>query len=328
MRRREFVAGIAGAVAWPLTARAQQREQMRRIGVLTNLAAEDPQAPVRLAGFLQGLQQSGWIVGQNVRIDFRWGAGDPDRIHKYAAELIALKPDVVLASGTTIVGALLRASRSVPIVFVGITDPVGGGFVQSLASPGGNATGFILFEYAIGAKWLELLKEIAPEVRRAVVLRNPAITSGVGQFGALQSVGPLLGLELSPVNIGDVAEIERALAVVARQPNSGLIVTAGGLATVRREEIIKLASHHRIPGVYYQRLFVESGGLVSYGPDFVVQYRQAAGYVDRILKGEKPANLPVLAPAKYELVVNLKTAKSLGLTVTPSLLARADEVIE
>jgi putative ABC transport system substrate-binding protein len=301
---------------------------MRRIGVLTNLAAEDPQAPVRLAGFLQGLQQSGWIVGQNVRIDFRWGAGDPDRIHKYAAELIALKPDVVLASGTTIVGALLRASRSVPIVFVGITDPVGGGFVQSLASPGGNATGFILFEYAIGAKWLELLKEIAPEVRRAVVLRNPAITSGVGQFGALQSVGPLLGLELSPVNIGDVAEIERALAVVARQPNSGLIVTAGGLATVRREEIIKLASHHRIPGVYYQRLFVESGGLVSYGPDFVVQYRQAAGYVDRILKGEKPANLPVLAPAKYELVVNLKTAKSLGLTVTPSLLARADEVIE
>ena len=301
---------------------------MRRIGVLMGLSADDPEGQARLAAFLQGLQQLGWTDGRNVRIDFRWGAGDADRFRRYAAELVALAPDVILASGSPAVGPLLQATRTVPIVFAPVADPVGAGFVDSLARPGGNATGFMLFEYGIGAKWLELLKEIAPGVTRVAVLRDPAIASGIGQFGAIQAVAPSLGVEVSPVNVRDAGEIERAVAAFARGPNSGLIVTGSALAVVHRDLIITLAARHKLPAVYFERYFVAGGGLLSYGPDFVDQYRRAAGYVDRILKGEKPADLPVQAPTKYELVINLKTAKALGLDVPPTLLARADEVIE
>jgi putative ABC transport system substrate-binding protein len=330
MRRREFIGGILGSAAtWPLAARAQQGEQMRRIGVLTSgAAADDPDGQVRSAAFVQGLQQLGWTDGRNIRIDYRWGAGDADNMRKYAAELVALAPDVILASGTASVAPLLQATRTVPIVFVQVTDPVGAGFVDSLAHPGGNATGFLLFEYAISAKWLELLKEIAPRVSRAGVIRDPAQTAGTGQFGVIQSVAPSLGMDVSAINLRDAPEIERGIAAFARSANGGLILTSSALSVVHRDLIVTLAARHKLPAVYYRRQFVTGGGLISYGPDVAEQNRRAAGYVDRILKGEKPADLPVQAPTKYELLVNLKTAKALGLTVPASLLARADEVIE
>jgi ABC-type uncharacterized transport system substrate-binding protein len=327
--RREFITLVGGAAAaWPIAARAQQGERMRRIGVLMSLTADDPEGQVRLTAFLQGLQQLGWTDGRNVRIDTRWGAGDADRSRGYAAELVALAPDIILASGTSTMGPLLRATRTVPIVFTQVTDPVGAGFVDSLARPGGNATGFTLSEYGISGKWLELLKEIAPRVTRAAVLRDPDMAAGSGQLGAIQSVAPSFGVELSPVNVRDAPEIERAVAAFARGSNGGLIVSASGLAIVHRDLIITLAARHRLPAVYFARYFVTGGGLISYGSDNIDPHRRAAGYVDRILKGEKPADLPVQAPTKYELVINLKTAKALGLEVPPSLLARADGVIE
>jgi ABC-type uncharacterized transport system substrate-binding protein len=329
IRRREFVVTLgSAAVAWPLMARAQQSERLRRIGVLMNMAADDPEGQARLIAFVQALQQFGWTDGRNVRIDTRWAAGDADRIRQYAAEFAAPAPDVILAAGSFGVGPLLQATRAVPIVFVIVPDPVGAGFVDNLARPGGNATGFLQFEYALSGKWLELLKQVAPSVTRAAVIRDPAITAGIGQFGVIQSVAQSLGVEVSPVNVRDPGEIERAVATFARTPNAGLIVTGSALATVHRRLIINLAARHKLPAAYVARYFVTDGGLISYGADLVDQYRQAAGYVDRILKGEKPADLPVQAPTKYELVINLKTAKALGLEVPPSLLARADEVIE
>jgi putative tryptophan/tyrosine transport system substrate-binding protein len=329
MNRREFIALlVGGAAAWPLAARAQQGERMRRIGVLTPLAEEDAEHKARLAAFAQELLQSGWAVGRNVRIDTRAGANDVDRARAYAAELVALAPDVILATGGSVVGPLIKVTRTVPIVFTQTPDPVGAGFVDSLARPGGNATGFTLFEYGTSGKWLELLKEIAPGVTRAAVLRDAAIPQGSGQLGAIQSVAPSLGVELRPVDVHDAGEIERAVAAFAQSPNGGLIVTASGLANVHRELIIALAARYRLPAVYFHRLFVAAGGMVSYGPNSIDPHRRAAGYVDRILKGEKPADLPVQAPTKYELAINLKTAKALGLTVPDSLLARADEVIE
>jgi putative ABC transport system substrate-binding protein len=328
IERRKFLATLGGAAAWPLAASAQQRERMRRIGVLMNQAADDPEGQARLVAFVQGLQQLGWTDRRNVHIDTRWTAGDAERMRKYAAEFAALAPDVVLATGSFGVGPLLQATRTVPIVFVIVPDPVGAGFVDSLARPGGNATGFLQFEYAMSGKWLELLKQIAPGVTRAGVLRDPAITAGIGQFGVIQSVAQALGVEVRPINVRDPGEIERGVAAFAQSSNGGLIVTGSALATVHRKLIIDLAARHRLPTVYVVRYFVNDGGLMSYGIDYLDQYRQAAGYVDRILKGEKPADLPVQAPTKYELVINLKTAKALGLTVPDSLLARADEVIE
>jgi putative ABC transport system substrate-binding protein len=330
MKRRAFIAlvGGAAAVTWPLVARAQQRDRMRRIGVLQAVAPDDPEGPSRMAGFLQVLQQLGWTEGRNVRIDTRWASGDADLYRKYAAELVALAPDVILATASPTVAALQAVTRTVPIVFAHAVDPVGAGFVDSLARPGGNATGFILFEYSMSAKWLELLKEIAPRVTRVAVLRDPAAAAGTGQFGAIQSVAPSFGVELSPVNVRDPGEIERAVAAFARSSNGGLIVTASPLVLLHRELIVKLAARHELPAVYNLRTFVSTGGLISYGPDIVDHYRRAAGYVDRILKGEKPADLPVQAPVKYELVINHKTAKALGITVPQPLLARADEVIE
>jgi putative tryptophan/tyrosine transport system substrate-binding protein len=328
MRRREFIRLVGGVAGWPLVARAQQGERVRRIGVLMNVAADDPEAQARNVAFLQGLHELGWTEGRNVRIDYRWAAGDADRLRRYAAELVALAPDVVLASGTSTVGPLQRASGTVPIVFAGVADPVGAGFVNSMARPGSNATGFISFEYVLSGKWLELLKQIAPGVTRVAVLRDPEISGGTGQFGAIQSVAPSFGVELSPINVRDAGEIERAIAAFARSSNGGLILTASGLAMVHRDLIIALAARHKLPTIYYYRIFVSAGGLVSYGPDPHNQYRLAASYVDRILKGEKPADLPVQAPTKLELAINLTTAKALGLTVPPTLLARADEVIE
>ena len=301
---------------------------MRRIGVLMNLTADDPVSLFRVTAFAQGLQQLGWTVGRNVQIEYRWGAGDAERYRKYAAELVALAPDVILAATASVVAQVRRATQSVPIVFVQVTDPIGGGFVESLARPGGSATGFLLFEYGISGKWLELLKEIAPRITRAAVIRDPADPAGTGQFGAIQAVAPSLGVELSAIGVLDAGEIERGVAAFARSPNGGLIVAAGTLATVHRNLIVTLAARHKLPSVYSNPLFVTGGGLISYGPDRVDQYRRAAGYVDRILKGEKPADLPVQAPTKYELVINLKTAKALGLEVPATLLARADEVIE
>jgi putative ABC transport system substrate-binding protein len=334
LRRRTFLTLLGGAAAapamlWPLAARSQQRERMRRIGVLTGgPPPTDPDAQANIAAFLQGLAQLGWTDGRNVRIDYRWGLGDAANIRKYAMELLALAPDVILSTGTTSLAALLQATHTVPIVFVNVADPVGAGFVDSLAQPGGNATGFMQFEYDLSGKWLELLKQIAPGVTRAAVLRDPAITSGIGQFAVIQSVAPSFGVEVRPVNVRDAGEIERAVAAFARSSNGGLIVTASALAARHRELIIALAARHKLPAVYFRRYYVTSGGLVSYGYDLVDRYRRAAGYVDRILKGEKPADLPVQAPTKYELVINLKTAKALGLAVPATVLARADEVIE
>ena len=329
MKRREFITLIGGAAAtWPLAAPAQQGDRMRRIGVLIRLAEDDRQGQARLAAFVQGLRELGWTDGRNVRIDYRWSAGAAADTGKYASELVALAPDVILASGGSVVGALLQATRTVPIVFTLTPDPVGAGFVASLARPGGNATGFTSFEYGMTGKWLELLKEIAPSVTRVALLRDPAIPQGIGQFGAIQSVAPSLRVEVNPVDMRDAGEIERAVAAFARGSNSGLIVTGSGLAIVHRELIVTLAARYKLPAIYFERLFVTAGGLIAYGPDPIDPHRHAASYVDRILKGEKPGDLPVQAPTKYELAINLKTAKALGLTVPPTLLARADEVIE
>ena len=328
MRRRKFLGVLGGAAAsWPLAARAQSPERVRRIGVLFAASPDFPDLQARLAAFVQALQQLGWTDGRNVRFDTRWAASNPDNVRRYAAELAALAPDVILANGN-VVEQVLQATRTVPIVFVIVPDPVGAGYVDSLSRPGGNATGFIQFEYNLTAKWPELLKEIAPGVTRAAVLRDSALPAGIGQFAVIQYVAPSVGVEVSPVSVRDTAEIERAVTAFARQPNGGLIVTASALAAVHRDLIISLAVRHKLPAVYSQRLFLAGGGLISYGPDFFDQYRRAAGYVDRILKGEKPADLPVQAPTKYELAINLKTAKALGLAVSPTLLARADEVIE
>jgi putative ABC transport system substrate-binding protein len=329
MRRRELITLLGGAaVAWPLAARAQQPERMRRIGVFIPLAADDPEANSRIAAFQQGLQQLGWTDGRNVRIDYRWSAGNADDTRKYAAELVALAPDVILATGSSSVGPLLQATRTVPIVFAIVPDPVGAGFVDSLARPGRNATGFTQFEYSLSAKWLELLKDIAPSITRAAVLREPGLTAAVAQFAVIQSVAPSLRVEVVPLNVRDASEIEQAIKTFARPPGDGLIVTSSPLTALHRELIIGLAARHKLPAVYFQRFFVEGGGLISYGPDFVDQFRLAAGYVDRILKGEKPADLPVQAPTRYELAINLKTAKALNLEVPPLLLVRAEGVIE
>ena len=328
MRRREFITLLGGAAAtWPLAASAQQTDRMRRVGVLMSTAADDAEGQARIAVFEQGLQQLGWTVGRNLQIDYRWGAGDADDYRKYAAELVALAPDVTLASAPLATAALLRATRTVPIVFAIVPDPVGAGFVNSLSRPGGNATGFMQFEYSLSGKWLELLKQITPSVTRAAVIRDAANPAESAQFAAIQAVASPLGVEVSPVNVRDAAEIERSVTAFARSSNGGLIAT-GGRAIAHRELIINLAARHRLPAVYPYRLFVTSGGLTSYGPDLTDQYRRAASYVDRILKGEKPADLSVQAPTKYETVINLKTAKALGLTLPPALLARADEVIE
>src|SRR6516225_11316180 len=326
--RREFIALLGGAAAWPLAARAQQPRRMRRIGVLTPFPADDAEGHARLTAFTQALQQLGWTVGQNVRIDYRWGPGNPATMRKHASELVALEPDVIVALTTAAVGPLLEASRNVPIVFVTVADPVGAGFVETLARPGGNATGFTPYEYSISGKWLELLKEIAPRVTRAAVLRDTSIAVGPAQFGAVQAVAPSLGMELRPVDVHDAGEIERALAAFAQGPNGGMVVIGSPSAAIHRGLITALAAKHRLPAVYNTRLFTDAGGLISYGPDFLEQHRRAAGYVDRILKGEKPADLPVQAPTKYELVINLKTAKALGLEIPSSVRARADEVIE
>jgi putative ABC transport system substrate-binding protein len=330
MQRRNFIRLLGGAaVAWPLAARAQQSDRVRRIGVLLAATADDPDYQVRIAAFQQGLQQMGWSNGRNVHIDTRWATTKPDDIRRHAAELVALAPDVILAgTGTATVAPLLQATRTVPIVFAVVIDPVGAGFVDSLARPGGNATGFTVFEYGMSGKWLELLKQIAPAVTRAAVLRDPTIASGIGQFAAVQAVAPSLGVDLSAVDVRDAGEIERAVTAFARSANGGLIVTASALATLHRDLLIALAARLKLPAVYPYRYFVTVGGLISYGPDFVDQYRQAAGYVDRILKGEKPAELPVQAATKYELAINLKTAKGIGLTVPSAVLARAGEVIE
>jgi len=330
VRRREFITLLGGAAAgWPLAARAQQAgERMRRIGVLTTLAADDEEAMARLAAFLQALQQLGWTGNRNVHIDYRWGAGEPERIRRHAAELAALAPEVILANGTAGVGPLLQATRTVPIVFVQVSDPVGAGYIASLARPGGNATGFTLFEYGTSGKWLELLKQIAPSVTRAVVLRDPTQPTGIAQLAAMHSVAPSLGVEVSPVGLRDPDEIERGVAAFARGANGGLIVTAGALSLVHRDLIIAQPARHRLPAVYPYRIFVASGGLMSYGTDSTDSYRRAAGYVDRILKGEKAADLPVQQPTKFDLVINLKAAKALDLDVPATLLATADEVIE
>src|SRR5215475_8987742 len=329
MRRREFIALLGGAAAWPLAARAQQPDRLRRIGILMYLASDDADAQSCNAALLQGLQELGWGVGRNVRIDYRWGASnfDLERTRKGAVELVSLTPDVVVATTVPIVLALQQVSRTVPIVFAAAVDPVGAGLVASLARPGGNATGFTTFEYGISAKWLELLKEISPGVKRVAVLREPTV-AGIGQLAAMQTAAPSFGVELQPIDARDVGEFERALADFAHAPNGGLIVTLSTSGETHRTRIIALADRYRLPAVYHSRVDAALGGLISYGPDTVDQYRRAAGYVDRILKGEKPADLPVQAPTKYELVINLKTAKALGITVLPTLLARADEVIE
>jgi putative ABC transport system substrate-binding protein len=328
VRRREFMALVGGGAAWAVAANAQPAERMRRIGVILPAAADNSQFQTWLGAFLQGLGQAGWLIGGNVRIDIRWATTNPAEGRRHAMELAALAPDVILAHGVSTVGSLQQATRTLPIVFPVISDPVGAGVVDSLARPGGNATGFMVFEYSLSGKWLELLKQIAPGVMRVAVLRDATNPGGMAQFGAIQSVAPSLGVEVSPVNLRDAPEIERALAAFARSGNGGLIATATGLASRHRELIIMLAARHKLPAVYYERSFAAAGGLISYGPDYVDQYRRAAGYVDRILKGEKPADLPVQAPTKHEMVVNLKTAKALGLDVPPPVLARADEVIE
>ena len=329
MNRRELIAllGSTAAVGWPLGARAQP-ERVRRIGVLMTPAEDDPEGQTRMRAFVQGLQQLGWIDGGNVRIVTRWGAGNANDIRKYAAELVALAPDVILATGSVTVGPLLQATRTIPIVFVLVPDPIGAGFIESLARPGGNATGFINFEYGISAKWLELLKEIAPSTKRVAVLRDPDLAVGAGQFGAIQAAAPSLDVELTPINVRDAAEIERSITAFARSSNGAFLVTGSALAITHRDLIVTLAARHKLPAMYFGRVFVAAGGLMSFGPVFVDQYRQAAGYIDRILKGEKPADLPVQRPTRYRLVINLKTAKALGLDIPPMLLARADEVIE
>jgi putative tryptophan/tyrosine transport system substrate-binding protein len=330
MRRREFITLIGGtALMAPRTAFAQATDRMGRVGVLMPFAVDDPEAKARLTAFLDGLQQLGWTDGRNVRIDTRWPASDPDRLRKYAAELVALAPDVILASSTDCATALQQASRSVPIVFANVIDPVGAGLVASLARPGGNTTGFSAFQYSLSGKWLELLKEIAPTITRVAVLRDPTQASGIGQFAVIQAMAPpSFGEQLSPIDVRDTGEIERAITAFARERNGGLIVTASSPAATHRDLIISLATRYRLPNVYAFRYYPESGGLASYGPNPIDAFKRAADYVDRILKGEKPADLPVQAPTKYELVINLKAARALGLVVPSALLARANEVIE
>jgi putative ABC transport system substrate-binding protein len=329
MRRRQFL-GLIGSVtaAWPLAASAQPPERIRRIGVLTSLTANDPQSRLRVAALARGLQQFDWIDGRNLRVDYRWGGGDAGRMHSYAAELIALAPDVVVAGGSEATAALQQATRIVPIVFVNIGDPVGAGYVDSLSRPSGNATGFMLLEYGLAPKWLELLKEIMPGATRVAVIRDATIASGIGQLGAIRAVSSSSGVEISPIGVSDALEIERAVAAFAHSPGGGMVVTATPSTAFHRDLIISLAVRHRLPTIYPLRFFAEGGGLISYGAEPVDQFRLAAGYVARILSGEKPADLPVQGPTKYELVINLKTAKALGLTMPPTLLARADEVIE
>jgi putative ABC transport system substrate-binding protein len=325
MKRRDFIALLGGAaVGWPLAARAQPAERVRRIGLLMNLAEADPQSQARIAAFVQGLRELGWVEGRNLRIDYRWSASDVERNRKNAGELAVLAPDVLVGWGS----AIANLSRTVPIVFAQSIDPVGAGIVASLARPGGNVTGFTQFEYSLSAKWPELLKEIAPGVARAAVLRDAGTATGAGQWAMIQAGASLRGMEVSPINLRDAPVLERAIAAFARAGDGGLVVTTNSFVQTHRELIIALAARHKLPAVYFERFFVADGGLISYGPNIADQYRRAAGYVDRILKGEKPADLPVQAPTKFELVINLKTAKALGLTVPPSLLARADEVIE
>ncbi|MFL5065395.1 MAG: ABC transporter substrate-binding protein [Xanthobacteraceae bacterium] len=328
MKRREFMFALGGAAAWPLAARGQPAERMRRIGMLLPATSDDAEFQARVGAFFQGLQQLGWSIGRNMRIDIRWATTDAAEIVRHAAELAALAPDVILAHGGAAVAPLLRATHTVPIVFPAAVDPVAAGFVDSLARPGGNATGFLSYEYGFSGKWLELVKQIAPSVTRVGVLRDAAIPSGVAQFGVIQAAAPSLSIEVSPINMRDAGEIERAVKGFAHPANGGLIVVASGLAQRHRDLIITLAARHKLTAVFFERSFVTAGGLIAYGPDFVDQYRRAAGYVDRILRGEKPADLAVQAPTKYELVINLKTAKALGLEVPSTLLARADEVIE
>jgi ABC-type uncharacterized transport system substrate-binding protein len=330
MRRREFIVLLGGVAAYPIAARAQQSERMRRVAVLSSAVTDtsDPKTQTYVTAFVQALQQLGWESGHNLRIDHRVGGNNAERIRNVAAELAALAPDVILTAGATSVGPLLQATRSVPVVFVNVADPVGAGYAESLARPGGNATGFVSFEYNLSGKWVELLKQIAPSVTRAGVLRDAAISSGIGQFAVIQSVAPSIGLDVSPISLRDSGDIERGIAAFARFANGGLIATASAATVFHRDLIISLAARYKLPAVYSRRVFVTSGGLISYGSDIVDQFRRAAGYVDRILKGEKPADMPVQVPTRYEMVINLKTAKTLGLTVPPSLLSRADEVIE
>jgi putative ABC transport system substrate-binding protein len=328
MRRREFIGLLCAAASLPCATWAQQGGSLRRIGVLMNRAADDPLEQESLAAFQQALQQLGWGEGRNIRIDTRWGENNADLDRKYAAELVSLAPDVILAVGTLGTMALQQLSRTLPIVFVNVTDPVGAGLVNTLPKPGGNVTGFMLFEYSSSGKWLELLKQIAPNVTRAAVLRDPANPAGLAQFSAIQAIAQSLAVEVSPIGVRDAGEIERAVAAFAGSPDGGLIVTGSALTSAHRDLIITLAAQYKLPAVYPNRLVIRGGGLLSYGPDLIDLYLRAAGYVDRILKGEKPASLPVQAPTKYELVINLRTAKALGLTVSPTLLARADEVIE
>ena len=329
MRRREFIGLLGGAaVSWPAGARAQPSERVRRIGVLMPTAAHDRDGHDRISALLQGLQQWGWSVGRNIRMEYRWEPGDVNEVRKRAAELVALSPDLIIANGSTAVGPLIQLTRTIPIVFATVADPVGMGYVNTLSRPGGNATGFLLYEFGLAGKWLELLKEIAPNTTRVGVLREASLSTSIGQFAAIQSIAPSLGVELTPINVYEPGEIERALTEFARNPNSGLIVTGGPQAVTHRDLITTVVARNKLPAVYFRRAMVESGGLISYGPDLLDQYRLAASYVDRILKGEKPADLPVQAPTKYELVINMKTAQALGIDVPPQLLARADEVIE
>jgi putative ABC transport system substrate-binding protein len=328
MRRREFITLLGGTMAaWPLGARTQER--IRRVGVLTGAGGpNDEEAPARKAALEQGLERAGWVEGGNLRIDYRFPAANPEATRRYAAELVALAPDVIISSGTASMAPLLQATRTVPIVFVNVADPVGAGFVDSLARPGGNVTGFLQFEYSLSGKWVELLKEIAPRVTRVAVLRDPTVTSGIGQFAVVQSVAPSAGMEVVPINVRDPAEIERRFGAFANSANGGVIATASALAVVHRDLLVALASRHRLPAIYHRKVFVVAGGLISYGPNLIDQFAHAGGYAGRILNGEKPADLPVQAPTKYELIVNLKTAKALRLEVPSPLLARADEVIE
>jgi putative ABC transport system substrate-binding protein len=328
MRRRDFIAVASGAVAWPLAARAQQAERVRRIGMLLPASSDDVEFQARVGAFLQELGQMGWMIGRNLRIDTRWATTNAADIRRHATELAALAPDVILAHGDSTIRPMLQATRTVPVVFPIVSDPVAAGYADSLARPGGNATGFMAREYSLSGKWLELLKEIAPSVARAAVLRDSTQGSGTSEFAAIQAVAPSLRVEVNPVNLRDAGEIERAVSAFARSANGGLIVTPSGATTLHRNLIITLAARYKLPAVYAFRYFVAAGGLISYGPDQIDQYRRAAGYVDRILKGEKPADLPVQAPTKYELVINLKTAKALGLDVPATVLARADQVIE
>jgi len=329
MNRRAFIALLGGtAAAWPLAARAQQRERVRRIAMLMNGSADDPLSPASVAAFSQGLEKAGWSVGRNIQIEYRWNAGDPSRARRNASELIALAPEVILANASPATAALQEATSVVPVVFVGVIDPVGAGFVEGLARPGGNITGFLVYEYGIGSKWLELLRDVAPRVKRAAVIRDTAIAAGTGLLGAIQTAATQLGVELNAIGVRDAGEIERGITGFARGSDGGLIVTGSGLMFNRRDLIVALAERHRLPTIYNRREYVSAGGLISYGPEFGDQWRLAADYVDRILKGEKPADLPVQAPTKYQLAINLRTAKALGIEVPPMLLARADEVIE